>query len=253
MLVDFSLDELRERENGSPRAIAFRHLGWGRPVARAIPGAGLFGFRNASPAMLDGAPSTCASDSASIDTRRPPFDSVTICFHWVTVLIVLALFTSAVLSLQFKQDDVVKVLLLKIHRSLGVTIWVTTALRLVWRQTNAKLPPFAANMTKLYRTVVPISEYSLCALLLAQPVTGLGATLFSGRPFALFWWQIPQLIPEDQALRATFHLAHEVGAWVLGALIAGHAAGALIHHLILRDDVLECMAPAIRTRRHRLP
>jgi superoxide oxidase len=253
MLVDFSLNRPGERENGSPRAIALRPLGRERPAARAIPGAGLFGFRNASAQRLIGHASMCAADSASIDTRRPPFDSVTICFHWVTVLIVLALFTSAVLSLQFKQEDVAKAMLLQIHRSLGVTIWVTTALRLVWRQTNAKLPPFAANMTKLYRSVVPISEYSLYALLLAQPVTGLGATLFSGRPFALFWWQIPQLIAEDQALRAAFHLAHEVGAWVLGALIAGHAASGLIHHFVLRDDVLECMAPAVRTLRHRSP
>jgi superoxide oxidase len=252
MQVDFSLDQLGKRENGSPRAITLRYLGWAWPVARAIPGAGLFGFRNASAQRLMGHASMSASDSASIDTRRPPFDSVTICFHWVTVLIVLALFTSAVLSLQFTQDDGFKTILLQIHRSLGVTIWVTTAFRLLWRQTNAKLPPFTANMTKIYRTVVPMSEYSLYALLLNQPVTGLGTTLFSGRPFALFLWQIP-LIPEDQALRAVLHLVHEVGAWVLGALVAGHAANALIHHFVLRDDVLECMAPAIRTPGHRAP
>jgi cytochrome b561 len=252
MLVDFSLDQ-GEREDASPRQIALRYLGWAWRVARAIPGAGLFGFRNASAQRLMGHASMSASDSASIDTKRPPFDSVTICFHWVTVLIVLALFTSAVLSLQFTQDDLFKTILLQIHRSLGVTIWVTTAFRLLWRQTNAKLPPFTANMTKIYRTVVPISEYSLYALLLTQPVTGLGMTLLSGRPFALFLSQIPQLIPEDQALRAAFHLVHEVGAWVVGALVAGHAASALIHHFVLRDDVLECMAPAIRTPRHRAP
>ena len=48
-----------------------------------------------------------------------------------------------------------------------------------------------------------------------------------------------------QALRATFHLTHELGAWTLGTLAAGHAAAALIHHFVLRDDVLECMEPMI--------
>jgi cytochrome b561 len=52
----------------------------------------------------------------------------------------------------------------------------------------------------------------------------MGATLFSGRPFSLFVWQIPQLVPQDKALGATFHLAHELGAWALGALVGGHAA-----------------------------
>jgi len=196
-----------------------------------------------------------ASKSSSADTtptnaRRPPFDSVTICLHWATVLLVLAMFASVWLRSQ-SQDDVFKAILLQIHRSLGVTIWVATALRLAWRMTNATLPPFPTNMTKIHRAMVRLSEYGLYALLLGQPATGLGATLFSGHPFGLFLRQIPQLMPEDKALQATFHFTHELGAWVLGALAAGHAAAALIYYFVLRDDVLQCMAPAISTARRK--
>jgi hypothetical protein len=35
-------------------------------------------------------------------------------------------------------------------------------------------------MTKLHRAIVQLSEYGLYALLLVQPSTGMGATLFSG-------------------------------------------------------------------------
>ena len=253
MHTDFSIGQLSEHEDGLPQAIAIRHLDWSRLAVGCIPGTRLFGFRNASAQRLMARADVNASDAPSADTRRPPFDSVTIRFHWATVLILLALFTSAVLHSQLTQDDVFKAILLQIHRSLGVTIWVMTALRLAWRRTHAKLPSFPANMTKMSRAMVPLSEYSLYALLLAQPVTGLCATLFSGRSFALFLLQIPQLMPEDKALRATFYLAHELGAWVLGALAAGHAATALIHYFVLRDDVLQCMAPAIPTPRHRAP
>jgi cytochrome b561 len=190
-------------------------------------------------------PSTVTTPTNSL---RPPFDSVTICLHWATVLIVLAMFTSAWLRSQ-SQDDAFKVVLLQIHRTLGVTIWVTTGFRLAWRLTNAKLPPFPATMTKVHRTVVQWSEYGLYALLLVQPVTGMGATLSNGHPFALFLWRIQPLVPEDKALSATFHLAHELGAWTLAALVAGHAAAALVHHFVLRDDVLKCMAPVITTKR----
>jgi superoxide oxidase len=184
------------------------------------------------------------------DVRRPPFDSVTIAFHWATLLIVLAMFASAWLREQ-SHDDVLKAVLIQIHRSLGVTIWVATALRLAWRLTHAKLPPFPNKMTKLHRVVVQLSEYGLYALLLVQPATGLATTLLNGRPFALFLWQIPPSMSEDKALRAIFHMAHEFGAWTFGALIAGHAAAALFHHFVLRDDVLECMAPAIATERRK--
>jgi superoxide oxidase len=106
-------------------------------------------------------------------------------------------------------------------------------------------------MTKLHRATVKVSEYGLYALLLGQPVTGLLSTLFGGRPFALFLWEFSPLMPRDEMLRAAFHLSHELGAWALAALALSHAAAALFHHFVLRDDVLECMAPVIQ--RHVLP
>jgi cytochrome b561 len=192
------------------------------------------------------------ADMAPTNFRRPPFDSLTIYLHWVTALFVLAMFASAWLhALAEARESVFTGVLLQFHRSLGVTIWIATGLRFAWRLTNAKLPPFPSNMTKLHRAIVQWSEYGLYALLLGQPATGMGATLFSGSPFALFLWRIPQLVPQDKALGATFHLAHELGAWALGALVGGHVAAALFHHFVLRNDVLQCMAPVLRTARRR--
>jgi len=181
---------------------------------------------------------------ASTSARRPPFDSLTIGLHWVSVVLVLAMFASAWLHAlaEARQSDFTPVLL-QIHRSFGVTIWVVTALRLAWRLTNASLPSFPAHMTKLHRATVKLSEYGLYALLLGQPATGLLATVFSGRPFALFFWGISPLMPRHEMLRAAFLLSHEIGAWALAALVVSHAAAALFHHFVLRDDVLECMAP----------
>jgi cytochrome b561 len=86
-------------------------------------------------------------------------------------------------------------------------------------------------------------------MLFVQPLTGLGATLFNGRPFALFFKGVGPLLSENSPLFGAFHLAHEIGAWGFAALVVGHAAAALVHHFILRDDVLECMAPALATMR----
>src|SRR6202008_5038961 len=61
-----------------------------------------------------------AGNALSANARRPPFDGVTIFLHWVTVLIVLAMFTSAWLRSQ-SQDVAFTSVLLQIHRSLGVT------------------------------------------------------------------------------------------------------------------------------------
>jgi cytochrome b561 len=180
--------------------------------------------------------------------RRPPFDRVTIGFHWATVLIVAALFATAWLHAQ-SHDGVHKAMLLQVHRSLGLTVWAMTILRVVWRMTHAKLPPFPTHMTRTHHALVKLNEYALYALLLGQPVTGLAATLLRGRQFGIFLWQIPQLMPE-QELWTSLELIHEFGACAFGLLIAGHAAAALFHHFVLRDDVLQCMAPPITKARH---
>ena len=189
------------------------------------------------------------TEDAWVDARRPPFDRMTIGLHWATVLVVLTLFASAGLhALAEARQSELAPALLQIHRSSGVTVWVMTALRLTWRLTKATLPPFPITMSKVHRAAVRWSEYGLYALLLGQPVTGLLTTIFGGRPFALFLWRFPPLAVRDETLQAAFHLSHELGAWALAILITGHAAAALFHHFVVRDDVLECMAPA--TRRH---
>jgi cytochrome b561 len=180
--------------------------------------------------------------------KRTSFDGVTLTFHWATVVLVLALFTTAIWSL-LSHDDMLRVLLLRVHRSLGVTVWTATLLRLLWRKTNAKLPPFPDDMTRLHRTLVQVSEYCLYALLVLQPTIGFGAMLTRGRSFTLFWGHVPPLIPHYPTVEAVLFSLHRAGAWALGLLITAHAVNALVHHFIIRDNTLTRMAPILRTER----
>ena len=179
--------------------------------------------------------------------QRTSFDGVTLAFHWATVVLVLGLFITAIWHAQ-SHDDVLKVLLLRIHRSLGVTVWITTVLRLLWRKTNAKLPPFPDNMTRIHRALVQISEYCLYALLIIQPTIGFGSVLTRGRSFTLFWWHVPPLIPHYPTFQAVLMSLHRAGAWTLGLLITAHAVNALVHHFVIRDNTLTRMAPALGVR-----
>ena len=175
---------------------------------------------------------------------RTSFDAVTIAFHWATLILVLGLLTTAVLH-GYSHDDADRALLLRIHRSFGVTVWLTTALRLAWRMTNAKLPPFPDDMGRLHRRLVQVSEYCLYALLLIQPTSGLSATITRGRAVDLFWWHIPPLMHHYPTVESAFFLAHRIGAWTLFILITAHAVNAFVHHFVLRDNLLRRMAPIL--------
>lgn len=179
--------------------------------------------------------------------ERTSFDGVTLTFHWITVVLVLGLFTTAIWAL-LSHDDVLRVLLLRIHRSLGVTVWTATVLRLVWRKTNAKLPPFPDDMAQLHRTLVQMSEYCLYALLVLQPTIGFSAMLTRGRSFTLFWGHVPPLIPHYPTVEAVLFSLHRAGAWALGLLVTAHAVNALVHHFVIRDNTLARMAPVVGIR-----
>jgi superoxide oxidase len=174
------------------------------------------------------------------------FDRTSIAVHWLTVALVAAQFTTAWLA---NANDGEAAQFMFAHRSTGILTWIVVVFRLIWRQRFAHLPPFPASMPKLQQQIAKLNEYALYALLLLQPLTGLGNTLLHGRPFRLFVWHVPAWFAPDKAIWNAFQRLHELGAWMLLALIGLHAAAALFHGLILRDGVLQRMLPWDSTRR----
>ena len=67
--------------------------------------------------------------------------------------------------------DAWKLTLIQLHRSLGLTIWIVTVMRLVWRQ-FARFPDWPANMSRAMRGAARSIEYLLYSLLLLQPILG---------------------------------------------------------------------------------
>lgn len=178
---------------------------------------------------------------------RPSFDILSITLHWSTLLFVLALLGSGLLYGQVEQRPWATTLLL-VHRSMGVTLWALTVFRLAWRWTGARFPDFPASMSRLHRLAVRVSEYGLYALLLLQPATGFAQTVLHGRPFELFAWTIPPVVAVHLGYAQLFQGIHELGARCLVLLVGLHAAAAIFHHFVRRDDVLEAMAPILRRK-----
>ncbi len=174
--------------------------------------------------------------------RPRRFGAVVIWMHWTTVVLIVALFASA-LSIGLAANGDQADLLLTIHRSLGVTTWIVALCRLGWRLTLAYLPPFPETMPKLQQKIATLSEYALYALMLTQPLTGLAQSFARGRPFHLFSLAVPQVMERDKGLVHLFSQIHEITAWTLLGLICVHVLAALFHRFILNDEVFQSMAP----------
>jgi cytochrome b561 len=176
------------------------------------------------------------------DPELLDFDPVTRFLHWLTLFLVAAIFVLA-FSIDFASSMEEAVALIQLHRSLGVTVWVVTLGRLVWRQ-FARFPNWPADMPQAMRFAAQWSEYALYALLLTQPILGLLHTNAHGDRVNLFFLgHLPALIGRDRPLAKQLLEVHETVGLLLLGLIALHASAALYHHFWRRDDTLEAMLP----------
>jgi cytochrome b561 len=182
------------------------------------------------------------------DGERRLFDFTTRSLHWLTAGFITLVFI-LVFSVDAVTSKTMSVMLLQLHRSFGITVWLVTIGRLVWRQ-FAEFPEWPADMPPSMRMAAKGSEYALYALLLAQPILGLLYTNASGDRVNLFLLgQLPAVIGQDHALEAQLLEIHENVGDLLLALIGVHVLAALFHHYWRRDETLAAMLPLVARRR----
>ena len=169
------------------------------------------------------------------------FDPVIRFLHWLTLFLVATIFVLA-FSIDFASSKEGAAALVQLHRSFGVTVWVVTFGRLVWRP-FARFPNWPADMPQAMRIAAQWSEYALYALLLTQPILGLLQTNAYGDRVNLFFLGplLPALIGPDRPLAKQLLKVHETVGLLLLGLIALHASAALYHHFWRRDDTLKAM------------
>lgn len=175
--------------------------------------------------------------------RRESFDRVVIAVHWATAVAVGAMFGLALFM--DDPDEATPNLLLTLHQSLGMLIWLLTAFRLTWRLMRARLPPWPESISTAQRWAARLNEYGLYGLLLIQPVTGLLQNLYRGNAFELWTVTVPPLVHRNPAMLKLFEGVHSAGAFALAGLVGLHSAAALFHLVVRRDGIFESMAPIL--------
>ncbi len=165
-------------------------------------------------------------------------------FHWLSLLLVLGL-----LVVGFVAHDVESIstrfTLMQWHKSFGVLLLTLTVLRLLWLHMGPR-PPLPDALKPWERAAVHISHIGLYVLLLVMPIIGWlsVSTSTKGIPTEIFsLFTLPHLMQPDDGLHELFEEIHEILAFVLMGFIAVHAAAAIKHHVILKNDVLRRMLP----------
>lgn len=167
----------------------------------------------------------------------------TIAFHWLAVLLVATMYVTAEWREFVPKGEALRDQLMALHKSLGMIILALVAARLVVRR-GADRPPILPPMPAWQDLASRLVHWALYAMLLVLPITGYLMSNAADRPVAVFGLVLPSLIGPDKALASTIKEVHETVATIGYGLIGLHAAAALWHHYVQRDNTLSRMLPA---------
>lgn len=166
--------------------------------------------------------------------------------HWLTAILLVASFGLGISMTRFIEDDQ-KLRVYSWHEWVGVTIFLATIARLVWRLLHRPPPIDLPWIERVGSGVVYLAMY---VVLLVQPIVGwLMSTAFGFQVVYLGLVPLPQIIEADRDFAERLQTVHFAGAMVLLALFAAHMGGVLFHHLIKQDGILQRMLPGQSARR----
>ena len=166
-------------------------------------------------------------------------------FHWLTAVLV---FAALFIGFLMVNSVATYAQLLIIHKALGVTILVVVVLRIGNRLFH-RGPPLPSTVGALERKAVVLSEFSMYALLVAQPLIGWAMLSAAGNHVSVFnLVRLPRIAPFSADLYGVLRQAHTVVAFLLVAAIAAHVCAVLLHSVTLRDGMLRRMTFGSSTR-----
>ena len=164
------------------------------------------------------------------------YHPVLVALHWILgLMVVVALFMGGSVLSETPNSNPEKVDMLRAHMSVGLLILALMLLRLFIRITTKK-PPHADIGNALLNKLGVAAHYGLYILVILMAGSGVATAISAGLPDIVFGGSGAPLPAsfDDIPPRA----AHGAIAALLGLLIIGHAAAALYHQFVRKDNLL---------------
>ncbi len=183
---------------------------------------------------------------------RTRYTSVAIALHWVIALGIVAMLAMGLAMTHVKLTPFTQFKLYQLHKSIGITILLAAALRLLWRVTH-RPPALPDGMPGWEKGAAEGTHLLFYILMIGMPLVGWA--LVSAAPLniptvlygVIPWPHIPIFAQWHIKAQAAPVLAriHAYGGYALIGFLLLHAGAALRHHFVLRDDVLRRMIPGL--------
>lgn len=174
---------------------------------------------------------------------NPSYASSQKAIHWIVFLLVLGVYGLTYAEGLFPRGDPNRDLVWWFHISFGLLLLGLIIVRLGMRLLYGA-PELPSEMTPLEHWLAKVTHLLLYLLLLAIPVLGILLTWSRGQALSFFGlFTIPAPFAPDRATAGLIKELHGLCANLILILAGLHAAAALWHHFVCKDDILKRMLP----------
>lgn len=195
--------------------------------------------------------STAMPASSSIDpvpvSRPARYAGIVIALHWLVLLLMIGAYATMELRDLFPKGSPERVAMRLWHYGLGLAVLATVLVRVLARA-STRAPGIAPAPPPWQERVAKLARVALYALMIALPLLGWLALGAEGRPVTLAGVPLPMPIGPDKSWVKPLEKTHEIVGQAGYALVGLHAAAALWHHYVMRDNTLALMWPFAKPR-----
>ena len=170
------------------------------------------------------------------------YGSLSIALHWVMLLLLASVYACMELRGNFPKGSGLREGLKTWHFMLGLSVLLLVSVRVAARFLGT-VPRIEPAAPEWQIKVAKLMHLALYGLMIGMPILGWLILSADGRPVPFFGAQLPPLIGESVAVAEWAEEIHEAGGTVGYVLVGLHAAAALFHHYVMRDNTLRRMLP----------
>ena len=170
------------------------------------------------------------------------YHSASIALHWLMLALFIGVYASIELRVLFAKGTEIRESFKSAHFMLGLLMFALVWLRLATRIKHP-VPPIQPAPAQLQEMAAKLAHFMLYALMIGMPLAGWLILSASGKPIPFFGLELPALVGQNKELAHQIKEVHEFIGTAGYFLIGAHAAAALFHHYIKRDNTLLRMRP----------
>ncbi len=181
--------------------------------------------------------------SEQIERTSPDrYGAATITLHWLMLVLLAAVYATIELREYFPRGSDPREALKSLHFMLGLSVLLFVALR-IYARAKSPTPAIVPPIPKWQQLAAGTTHLALYAFMIAMPIAGWIILSAEGDPVPFFGLTLPPLVGKSEALAEQVEEVHETVGTIGYFVIGIHAAAALFHHYVTRDNSLLRILP----------